>query len=199
MIYLYDNAIVEDLEKSFNPDNVENPVVRVVSPDQAIAVAAQIKEDQIDFPLVVLERNDSVSINSDLVNFTRKQKGVQTLIDKETNMIYYERAIPIKLEYTLTVLTTNQVDMDEIMRELIFKYESMYFLGIRIPYESKREISFGVSIDSDYGIQQKSGSSQYIESGQLYESSMKLNCDGCVLIHYTPQHLRRLGTEIVAE
>ena len=42
MIYLYDNAICDDLRKSFNPNNVPNPVVNVVSSEQVISIAAQI-------------------------------------------------------------------------------------------------------------------------------------------------------------
>ena len=146
MIYLYDNALVEDLNKSFNPD-LNHPVVRVISPDQVLGVAAQLQDDNISFPIVALERLDSIEVDSELSNFTRMHKGVAAVFDKDSNNFYNEKAIPINLSYTLSVLTTNQADMDEILRELIFKYVSMYFLKIRIPYESKREISFGVIID----------------------------------------------------
>ena len=195
MIYLYDNALVEDLEKSFNPD-VSHPVVRIISPDQILGLAAQIQEDQISFPIVALERPDSIEINKQLTNFTWMHKGVSAVFDKKNNNFYHEKSIPINLSYVLTVLATNQADMDEIIRELIFKYTSMYFLSICIPYESKREISFGVIIDQDTGIQKKSGLSEYTESGQLYQSSILLRCEGCVLIHYTPVHLKRGVVEI---
>lgn len=195
MIYLYDNALVEDLNKSFNPD-VSHPVVRVISPDQILGVAAQAQEDQISFPIVALERPDSIQIKTELTNFAWMHRGVPAVFDKNENNFYRERAIPIDLSYVLTVITTNQADMDEILRELIFKYTSMYFLCIRIPYESKREISFGVSIDQGTGIQKKSGLSEYSETGQLYQSSILLRCEGCVLIHYTPVHLKRGVVEI---
>lgn len=195
MIYLYDNALVEDLNSSFNPD-VGRPVVRVVSPDQILGVAAQSQEDRISFPIVALERQDSIEVNTDLANFTRMHKGVAAVFDKENNNFYNEKAIPINLSYTLTVLTSNQADMDEILRELFFKYISMYFLKVRIPYESKREISFGVIIDQDTGISKKSGLSEYTETGQLYQSSILLRCQGCVLIHYTPVHLKRGVVEL---
>lgn len=198
MLYLYDNAIVNDLEKSFNQD-IDNPVVRVVSPEQAVAVAAQLKEDQINFPIVALDRHDPVSIDSNRYNFTRAMDGVSAVFDTDKNNFYKERAIPINLSYTLTVLTTNQADLDEINRELIFKYTSMYFLKIRIPYESKREITFGIIIDNDDGISQQSGSSDYSENGTLYQSSLTLDCEGCVLVSYTPVHLKRTVYDIQAK
>ena len=190
MIYLYDNAIVDDLQSSFNTD-INNPVVRVVSPDQVIGVVAQIKEDQVSFPIVALERVMPVDVDETRYNFTRAMTGVDTVFDKDTNNFYKEKSIPINLSYTLTALTTNQEDMDELIRELIFKYTSMYFLKIRVPYESKREITFGVIIDKSAGINQTSGVSEYIGSGQLYKTSLTLRCQGCVLLNYTPVHLTR--------
>ena len=195
MIYLYDDAIVDDLLKSFN-DDVANPVIKVFSPDQVIGVIAQAQDDKITFPFITLERPDEISINSQLSNFTRMHKGVSAVIDKTTNNIFNEKAIPVNLSYILSVFTTNQYDMDEIIRELIFKYVSMYFLKIKIPYESKRDISFGVIIDQDYGLQKRSGPSEYTETGQIYQSSITLRCEGCVLIHYTPAHLNRHVTRV---
>ena len=190
MIYLYDTAIVDDLQSSFNTD-INNPVVRVVSPDQVIGIVAQIKEDQISFPIVALERVTPVDVDESRYNFTRAMTGVDTVFDKDTNNFYKEKSIPINLSYTLTSLTTNQEDMDELIRELIFKYTSMYFLKIRVPYESKREITFGVMIDKASGINQTSGVSEYIASGQLYKTSLTLKCQGCVLLNYTPVHMTR--------
>lgn len=51
MLYLYDEAIVNDLKRSFNPNAVENPVVSVVSPDRIVDIAAQLQNDEISFLL----------------------------------------------------------------------------------------------------------------------------------------------------
>lgn len=196
MIWVYDNAIVEDLKKSFNPDNVPNPAVTVVDPDSAISLAAQVQEDKIKFPIVALTRNDPILIDESLKNFTKSKAGVFTTFDSENNLIYNERSMPIKLSYELSVFTTNTADMDEIIRELLFKYSSMYFLTIIVPYESKRKIRFGVVADIGDGIQIKSAASAYINEGKLYASSITLNCEGCVLVHYTPRKLQRFVTEL---
>lgn len=192
MIYLYDNAICDDLRKSFNPDNVPNPVVSVVSSEQAVSIAAQLQNDKLRFPLVALVRNpNSVQIDQSRMNFTRAHFGVSTVIDNETNNIYYEKALPITLEYSLTVLTTNIEDQDEIIRELLFKYINMYFLTIKLPYESNRKTRFGVRITSETDIDYSSGTLEYLESGSLYQAIIPLKCDGCVLVTYTPAHLKR--------
>ena len=196
MIWVYDDAIAEDLKKSFNPENVPNPAVTVVSSESAVGLAAQIQEDKIHFPVVALTRNDTIPIDESTRNFTRSKKGIVTTFDSEKNLLYSERTIPIRLSYELSVFTTNTADMDEIIRELLFKYSSMYFLTITIPYESKRRIRFGITADIGDGIKIKSTASSYIEEGRLYASSITLNCEGCVLVHYTSRKLRRLSTDV---
>lgn len=196
MIYIYDNAIVQDLINSFNPDHVENPLVRVTSPEESIGLAAQIQNDEIQFPIVAVTRSDTTNIDGDRWHFGRVHSGIATMIDNKTNDLYYEKSIPIHLEYDLTVLTTRTADMDEIVRELIFKYSSMYFLTVRLPYECDRKVRFGVEMSPNTEIQRKSASLDYIESGQLYQTIIHLVCQGCVLVSYTPAKLLRTTHEI---
>ena len=195
MIWVYDEAIVNDLKRSFNPNNVPNPAVTVIDPENAIGLAAQMQDDKIRFPVVALTRKEPIEIDTDLRNFTKEKKGVTTTFDNETNLLYQERSMPLKLSYELSIFTTNQADMDEVVRELLFKYSSMYFLTITIPYESKRKIRFGLVADTSNGISIKSAASTYVESGKLYAASITLNCEGCVLVHYTSAKLRRFQTE----
>ena len=195
-LYVYDNAIVSDLAQCFNPNAVSNPVVRVISPENAIEVAAQIQNDQLSFPLAMLTRSDDISIDTNRTNFTRMHKGVQSVIDPETNLLYYEKVIPIKLAYSLTLLTTNTADMDELIRELLFKYTAMYFLTIELPYECKRKVRFGIRINADSTITRSSSSGDYLSKGQLYQAIISLVCDGCVLVNYTPAKLTRTAYEI---
>lgn len=195
MIYCYDAAIVDDLIHSFNPDHVDEPVVKVIAPDGMLGLAAQIQNDEIKFPIVALTRVAD-SVDSNRMNFTRAHKGTFSVIDPSTNELYYEKSIPIDLQYNLTVLTTNTADMDEIVRELIFKYISMYFLTITLPYECSRKVRFGVIVDSSKTIDKSSGSFEYLENGQLYQTIIPLKCEGCVMVTYTPVKLKRSEAEI---
>lgn len=198
ILYLYDNAIVDDLKKSFNPQNVPNPVVKVIPPEQVIGVAAQIQNDGISFPIVALTRDENTPIDKDRMNFTRAHKGVFSVLDKKTNQLYYEKALPIRLSYKLTILTTNTADMDELIKELLFKYTAMYYLTIQLPYECDRKIRFGITIVSDEDIERSSGNLEYIETGKLYQSIIPLTCEGCVLVSYTSAHLKRSMHDIEA-
>lgn len=193
MIYLYDRAICKDLQESFNSD-IGETVVKVIEPENAIAVAAQIKEDKLKFPIVVLTRSDT-QVDNDLMNFTRKHVGVPAQFDTKHNNIYNEKVMPVTLSYSLHVLTTSTVDMDELIRELLFKYSDMYFLRISLPYEGERSIRFGIRIDES-PIQKVSGSSDYVSTGAIYESVLSLSCEGCVLLTYTPHKLPRVVYEV---
>lgn len=200
MIYLYDNAIVDDLKKSFNPQNVPNPVVTVIGPQESIGIAAQIQDDKLSFPIVSLVRNTNIEIDSTRRNTTWEHFGVSSVYDPETNIEYREKVLPIKLDYDLNIYTTNIVDTDEIVKELLFKYISQYFLTIQLPYESKKKVRFGVVVDRD-SIDTQSTTSGHLSEGTLYGTTIKLICEGCVLVSYTPRKLSRvvLADDIVIE
>lgn len=196
MIYLYDRAITDDLQASFNSD-MGMPAPKLISAEQIIGIVAQEKNDNITFPIISLTRKpNSVQIDRDRMNFTRAHFGIASVLDEKTNDLYYEKVLPITLEYALTVVTTNTVDRDEIIKELLFKYLNMYFLTIKLPYECSRKIRFGVRIVSETDIDYSSGSSEYAESGSLYQAIIPLKCDGCVLVSYTPAHLVRTLTDV---
>lgn len=195
MLYLYDKAICKDLENSFT-DAYNNSVVRVVPPEDIVNLAAQLKEDKITFPLIAVSRDPDIPVDTSRSNFTRMHTGVPVVIDPETNLIYNEKAIPVKLGYHMTILSTNTVDMDELVKELIHKYTTMFFLHIDLPYEAKRRIRFGVTLDAESAIQSSSAYRDYIESGKLYQSIIALKCEGCVQLLYTPRKLTRTTHEV---
>lgn len=189
MLYLYDRALCDDLKSSLTEEANQNVILTTAENFQGIL--SQIQEDTITYPLVLLHRDEDTPIKKDLMNFTRYQFGVPCVFDNKTNNIYYERALPVDVNYTMQILTTNVADSDEISRELFYKYISMYYLTIRLPYESDRKIRFGISVDMDYGIKKESGSYDYISTGVLYQSTIRLKTEGCVMLTYTPRHLQR--------
>ena len=192
MLYLYDNAICTNLSESFNQDEDIGNVVKVIPPEEVFSIVAQVQEDKLRFPLVALTREPDYQLDKQRLNFTAMKRGVQSVMDVETNMIYNERVIPITLDYSLTVLATNTADMDEITRELLFKYTSMYFLSIDLPYEASRKIRFGIIVDREKSIERSSSQGEYLSKGQLYQTIIPLHCEGAVLLHYVPFHLKRI-------
>lgn len=191
MLWVYDEAIVEDLRSCIDPSGGLNNTVKIMGEDAITGILAQLEDDKIKFPAIFLERQSETPLDNRRYNFTRLHRGVPTTIDTETNTLYFERSAPIQLKYNIHVLTTNIVDMDELIKELLFRYSSMYFITAEVPYESKRKIRFGISINPDMDITKKSGNSQYVESGRLYESIIELECQGAVMLSYTPRHMQR--------
>jgi len=190
MLYIYDQALIDDIKSSINSDNA-NPNVVMSDAETYPGIIAQIKEDTITYPLILVSRDDDMPVITELWNFSRAQFGIPAAFDNKTNNIYYEKAIPVDVAYTVRILATNTADVDELARELFYKYLSMYFLTIRLPYESDRKIRFGVEIDLGYGIKKESGSFDYLKNGALYQSTLHLKTNGCVALSYTPRHLQR--------
>lgn len=190
MLYVYDQALIDDIKSSINSDNA-NPNVVMADEETYQELIAQIKDDTITYPLILVVRDPDTPIITELWNFSRAQFGIPAAFDNKTNNIYYEKALPVDVSYTIRILATNTADVDELARELFYKYLSMYFLTIRLPYESDRKIRFGVEIDLGYGIKKESGSFDYLKSGSLYQSTLHLKTNGCVVLSYTPRHLQR--------
>lgn len=197
MIYLYDQAIVKDLERSLNTSNGV-PAVKVVDPEGMTNLTAQVHNDEVSYPIIGLTRVQPISLDQSRMNFSLNHGGIRTVFDKKTNTFYYERSLPIDLKYDMTVITTNQVENDELVKELLFKYLNMFFLTIDLPYEAKRTIRFGVSIDSRVEIEQRSGTYQYLSAGSLYQTSIPIFCTGCVELSYRPVVLQALEHQIEA-
>lgn len=195
MLYLYDKAICNDLQSSFT-DNMGTQSVRVVDPDMAVDVISQLSNDEFKFPAVVVTRGSDYQIDTQRTNFTRLHRGVATVIDKETNNIYEERCLPIVLSYNVTVLTSNSIDADELTRELLFKYSSMYFLTINLPYEADRKMRFGICVDESQPIEQSSRLMEYVQTGKAYQNIIHLRTEGCVLLTYVPKKLMRYTQDV---
>lgn len=190
MLWVYDDAIAKDLAGCIDPEGKANNTIKMMGDEGMMGVLAQMQEDRITFPAIFLQRHQETPLDQSRYNFTRLHKGVPCVFDSDTNNIYLEKAAPIELGYDLHVLTTNTADMDEIIREILFRYSSMYYITMEVPYESKRKIRFGVAINPNTPIRRNSGSSEYIDSGRLYESIMEIQCQGAVLLNYTPRHLQ---------
>ena len=190
MLYCYDNALLDDIRASINSDNA-NPNVVMADEETYAGILAQIQDDTITYPLILISRDSDTPVITELTNFSRYQFGIPAAFDKKENNLYFERALPVDVAYTIRILATNVADTDELAKELFYKYITMYYLTIRLPYESDRKIRFGVDTDLPYGIKRESGSFEYIKTGALYQSTIHLKTHGCVMLYYTPRHLSR--------
>lgn len=197
MLWAYDNAITKDLANCIDPQGGANNTIKMMGDEDGgmMGIFAQLQDDKIIFPAIFLKRHDETPLDRQRYNFTMLHKGIPTTYDPERNNIYLEKAVPIDLKYDLHVLTTNTIDMDEMIRELVFRYTAMYYITMEVPYESKRTIRFGVGINPDMEIRKRSGVAEYLNNGKLYESIIELECQGAVQLNYTPRHMQGLVKE----
>lgn len=171
-------------------------MIRVVPPEEIIQLVAQIKEDQVKFPIIAVTRNEDTPIDMDRMNFTWAHRGVATVFNNETNELYYEKILPVIVTGALTILDTNTQNVEELIRELMFKYLLQYFITLQLPYESKRKIRFGMVLDPA-GIKRSSGDAEYLSSGKLHQSIIPFRLEGAVLVSYTPQKLQQFEHDII--
>ena len=92
MLYLYDNAVCDNLKASLTDELNKN--VFITDADNYPGILAQIQNDTITYPLILLHRDEDTPINTDLINFSRYKFGVPCVFDNATNNIYYEKALP---------------------------------------------------------------------------------------------------------
>lgn len=197
MLYLYDNAIVEDLQKAIDPQGNMNQNIKAMNPGELIGLLAEIEEDKVSFPLVCVIRDEDITLDSNRANFARLHSGHVECFDPKTNNLYFEKSVPIELKYAIHILATNSADLDELTREIFFRYSSKYFITMKKPYEGKiNDIRFGVSIPPGVTIRRESANSEYIKEGKLYESIIPITCDGAVWLSYTPRHMTRVVHDI---
>ena len=192
MLWAYDDAVVEDLTRCIDPSGKAGSTVKMMGDEGIIGVLAQLQDDRITFPAVFVSRHSDTPLDQKRYNFSRMHKGVPAVYDSETNNIYMEKMVPIDLRYDLHVLATNTADMDEMIRELLFRYSEMFFITMEVPYESKRKIRFGIAINPNNSITRKSSVTEYVESGKLFESILELECQGAVLLSYVPRHMQAI-------
>ena len=199
MLYKYDEALAKDLSNCIDPSGGANSIVKVIEAEGVIDLIAQMKEGSLEFPILCLTRDLETPIDTARTNFTMMHKGVPAGYDSKHNAVYMEKCIPVKLGYTLTVLATNTADIDEMCKELLFRYTNVYFIDAEISYEvDNRKFRFGVSIDEE-GIKKESGSLNYIQGGKLYQAVMRLNCVGAFIVSYTPRHVAQVVPQTQVE
>ena len=84
MLYLYDSAIVDNLKASLT--DAANQNVFLTTPENYPGILAQIQDDTITYPLILLHREDDVQVIKELMNFTRYQFGVPCTFDNKRSI-----------------------------------------------------------------------------------------------------------------
>ena len=137
MLYLYDKVIVDKFKKLFNDNRIS-----IQPPENAIRYTAQLEDDNVNFPLISLNRTNW-SIRGSDVNFAQSRTGVLNRVN-DNGTLSVMKILPIRLDYQLDVYTVDKLSNDEIYRELLFYFLNNPTLTVNIPYTLDTEHVFNL-------------------------------------------------------
>ena len=159
MLYLYDKVIVEKFKKLFNDNRIT-----IQPPENAIRYVAQLEDDNVNFPLISLNRtNWSIRFND--LNFAQSRTGVLNRVNDDSTLSVM-KVIPIRLEYQIDVYTVDKPSNDEIYRELLFYFLNNPTLEVEIPYTLDTSHVFNLYFNED--ISDNSDTVEHVNRGVLY-------------------------------
>ena len=174
--YLYDNALVEKL-KFWTKDTK----TKITGPDETrrmFELLADEKSDSpIKLPMITLQRGRTLTIDT-LGKRPMTFDGVklEAVRERTTKL----DAIPITINYTLSVFTRYYKEADELVRNLIFNIINYPKIEVEIPYENTGRIHISnLRMGSD--IVDNSAISERLSAGQFTIQSFSLNIDDAYL------------------
>lgn len=153
-MYLYENAIIEDINSLFINSKVKTVIADSI--DEALKRSAAEGEDKISLPLIILTGGDW---NIDDANFYAYMKGIEFkrkdittktggCCDKTTNTIAKSvNVIPFTPNYTMHIMCSSSRECDMLTREILFHYYMQPTLTVKLPYGIDEIHTFNINFD----------------------------------------------------
>lgn len=167
-VWRYDKAIVENFREILNDDRIH-----IMPPENAIKFIAQLKKDDISFPLISIQRLGYSIINSRVNHSAKFIGGYHHNNGDNTNT--FVQAIPIRIEYQIDVYTVDQQSCDEFCRELIFYLMQNPTLIVKYPYMVNGEHKFNLFLNDE--IVDNSDTVNHINNGVLFRHTLTMYTD----------------------
>lgn len=183
-MYLYDNALTEDLNKLF----INSKVTAIVcdSLNEALRRIAAEKEDKITLPVIVLVGGDW---NIEDTNFYNIMSGgefrrIDDLgIEKAVNIISFTPS------YEMYILATSSRECDMLTREILFHYYMNPTLTVKIPYKIDMLHTFNINFGNNVRKFQN-------QSGLVYRT-IPITLQGAYLWHNNTMNiLKAIDTDV---
>lgn len=185
MIQLYDEALHNYFQEKIKGE------VAIVPVKDYWNVVSMHKENRLQMPAVVLFRTNWTP-DRNLQSYPISRKGRLDRIQKHKRI--KEQALPIQVDYTVTLLAVTQDDIDELASEVTFLLMNQPRLTVLLPYGSDRSIHGQILINGDY--QNSSGTDRFSETGILYQQIIPIRVLGANIVDVWEHNLRYLDWEI---
>lgn len=171
-INYYDEAITQKI-KNWLADSSK---LRVLSPDESkrlIELSAEDTNDEpLKLPLLSISRNKDIEIESAI----KQNKSFDGLIigqDKQTETTVHLNVIPIKTTYQIDIYTKKRIEVDEYVRQYLFKLINNPQIVIEIPCNNYI-IRHTANLRVLSTISDTSDISTHIFPGQFYKWTIQL-------------------------
>lgn len=171
-LYLYDNAIIEDIRRIFNDSRVH-----ITIPDYEFSTLARIDKDRVTLPAISLVRT-GWSL-TDARPHTMKFDGATLRYEKDIKKFRSIQVIPIRINYLIDIWSKTRRENDDIMRELIFYYSTHPTLEITVPYDLNINHVFNIFFNND--IEDNSDIVSHKERGEYYRQTISMYTDDAYL------------------
>lgn len=145
MVYLYDNAIINDLRRIITDNRI------TITPfENLIRTISKSENDVISLPIVSITRTNWTILSNrpHAMKFDGALSDI-SLVNQEDTKVTNLQAIPIRINYLIDVWTRTRLDNDNLFRELIFYYSTNPTLKIQIPYGIDANKNFNIIFDND--------------------------------------------------
>lgn len=182
-VYAYDKALVEDLRARFNSTPVDsqvNDTVQIGPAGQMFSILGTLNDDNVIMPFISLERLDW-QLNLDRQGFqTFIGDKVYTRLDsKNTPVEVRAQAIPITINYRLSVWSEDRITNDALCREILFYYHLRPSLMVYVGHGINMKHKFNIYFNS--GIEDNSDIANHNTNGTYFRQDMTLYTDDAYL------------------
>lgn len=171
-VNLYDKALIDHFRDIFDDSRIH-----ILPVEQAIRFTAQLRQDNVIFPLISTNRL-GYSIKLSEVNFHGLRNGGFQNRNAD-NTKTFAQIIPIRINYQVDVFTVSKAQGDELLRELIFHIMLHPTLQVEIPYKLDMEHNFNIFLESD--IVDNSDTVEHVNKGVLFRNTITLYTDDAYL------------------
>ena len=194
-INYYDEAITQKI-KGWLADSSQ---LRVLSPDEynrLIQLNAEDTNDQpLKLPVLAISRNKDIEIESTI----KQNKSFDGLIiskDEATATTVHLNVIPIKTTYQIDIYTKKRIEVDEYVRQYLFKLINNPQIIIEIPYNNYI-VKHTANLRVLNTVSDTSEIATHLFPGQFYKWTIQLELqDGFLFSIPQKKNWRFVGVEV---
>lgn len=143
-MYLYENAIIENINKLFTNSKVCAVIADSLS--EGLRRVAANKEDKITLPAIILVGGDW-SLNDS--NFYSLMHGSEFERVEEDTLTKNTSVISFTPSYSMYIIAQSSRECDMLTREIVFHYSMHPTLVVNIPYGINKIHTFNLNISKN--------------------------------------------------